>query len=414
MWPRLIPRTRKRRILLGIVVAGVSIAAVLGYRPARFAWEMSRGRDALKTYDTDEALARFQRAAELRPDSGEAEFYLARTFRKRGDLVRFEPHLKKARELGFSHKRLIRERWLLAAQTGRMSLAEQHLPELLKDPGGDGEEILLAYAAGYLRTVQTTKALLMLGLWKKDFPDDPRPHYYEGQVYVQTRDDRAAECFRSALELKSDYFKARLELAHCLRRLNKVTEAEQEYRRCLEAEPDNVEAQVGLAECLIREVKHGEAEPILKQVLQADPHNVPARVALAKIANFQHKPAEAVKYLEPCVKDRPRDITVRSAMGNALRQLKRNTEAQQHLDFVKKATKARDRVAQLRLRLNHNPNDVEARYEIGTILMDYGSPTEAVMWLEGVLDIDPNHAAARRALAKYHKEVAGTKTPDGK
>jgi hypothetical protein len=44
---------------------------------------------------------------------------------------------------------------------------------------------------------------------------------------------------------------------------------------------------------------------------------------------------------------------------------------------------------------------VELRYEIGAILLQYGRPQEGVVWLESVLQIQPDHQRARDALAAH-------------
>jgi hypothetical protein len=50
-------------------------------------------------------------------------------------------------------------------------------------------------------------------------------------------------------------------------------------------------------------------------------------------------------------------------------------------------------------RLIDDANNVELRWEAAMILRDQGFETDARGWLASILQIDPQHAAARAALA---------------
>jgi Tfp pilus assembly protein PilF len=55
--------------------------------------------------------------------------------------------------------------------------------------------------------------------------------------------------------------------------------------------------------------------------------------------------------------------------------------------------------------LTRDFRDVEKRYRVGTILMEYGSPEEAAVWLRTALEIDPRHEPSHRALFDYYSRI---------
>jgi Tfp pilus assembly protein PilF len=43
------------------------------------------------------------------------------------------------------------------------------------------------------------------------------------------------------------------------------------------------------------------------------------------------------------------------------------------------------------------------RYEIGTTLLEFGTPELGAKWLRTVLELQPDHQGAHRALARYYE-----------
>jgi hypothetical protein len=54
--------------------------------------------------------------------------------------------------------------------------------------------------------------------------------------------------------------------------------------------------------------------------------------------------------------------------------------------------------------VSKNPEDIESRYKIGRIFLDFGSPKEGVIWLQSVLDYDANHKPTLEALAAFYED----------
>lgn len=408
---RIKPGTRKARVALVLAVAAIASAAVFGYKPLRFYYAMKRGKQLLAARRLDAALEQFQSARELRPQSPAPHFYLARTYRKLGRMGRVQKHIQRAFDLGYDVRTLDREQWLAQAQTGQMRLAEPHLKELLARPGEDGPEILEAYVAGYIRLQRLGKAELLINGWKDEFKDDPQPHYFEALILVAYGNDMAALApLEHALMLDASRTDIRLELANALVRLQKYERAESHFRACLKAEPDNARALLGLADCLVPRERAGEAKALYERILKTDPDHASARVGLAKIAVADGRPKPAIELLEPIVAKNERNASLRQTYASALRATGRVDEAKQHMQFVTESRKARSRIHILLDELKEDPGRVEKRYEIGELLMKYGSRGEAILWLLAVLEYQPRHQGANRLLARYYESKGLTET----
>ena len=48
------------------------------------------------------------------------------------------------------------------------------------------------------------------------------------------------------------------------------------------------------------------------------------------------------------------------------------------------------------------PEDAELRYQIGSTLLRYDSPSDGLGWLLSVLDVDPHHRPTHAVLAEYY------------
>ena len=80
-------------------------------------------------------------------------------------------------------------------------------------------------------------------------------------------------------------------------------------------------------------------------------------------------------------------------------QLGKNEEGAQLQAQAKRAQEDMTRITDLTKMLQARPNDPDVRCQIGTMLLSFGEEREGRLWLESALRFDPQHAAARKALA---------------
>ena len=55
--------------------------------------------------------------------------------------------------------------------------------------------------------------------------------------------------------------------------------------------------------------------------------------------------------------------------------------------------------------LNSEPNNNDYRLEVATILIDQGEEEPAAMWLQTILNDDPNHLPSHQLLAGYYSKT---------
>ena len=113
----------------------------------------------------------------------------------------------------------------------------------------------------------------------------------------------------------------------------------------------------------------------------------------------QNQPQAARDYLERAVKAGPKDFQAIFALAQCLNQLGKDEEAAKLQEQAKRAQEDMNRITDLTKTLQSRPNDPDLRCQIGTMLLSFGDEREGRLWLESALRFDPQHAAARKALA---------------
>ncbi len=126
---------------------------------------------------------------------------------------------------------------------------------------------------------------------------------YIGRLLVSAREfaelgafGPAADLYRRALEVDPAGFEMRLNLAVCLARVERWSEAEAEYRRVLEQRPKNAQARLGLAELLLRGLRSEEAVEVLEALLEARPDQASAHWLLAQACEATGDPSRALEH----------------------------------------------------------------------------------------------------------------------
>lgn len=389
-------------LLIGFCVL---LAIVFGSGPALRAYRLGQARRALLDYQLDRALDRLEAAARGSPDSPEIQFLLARTHRKLGNLDTARKHLKRAWELGYPKAAVEREQWMAMAQSGRLNEAEPKLKAHLAQSGEDVQEICEALVNGYLRNYNFVAARNWLDAWQADFPTAAQPHYCRGLIWQHIMSyEKADDELGKALELAPHRSDVRLELARTLAMQQKFEAAARHYRICSEQCPDDPQALSGLAQCLVQLGENDQALALYQQMDQRWPDDVDGQLGLAKLELDAGRPETALRRLRPLVQEHSHYKELRYVLATALRSAGESEEAKVHFEYVRKANDASARVRRLMEDVRAHPELVEPRYEIGSTLLEYGSPAEGAAWLRSVLELDPNHRPTHRTLAEYYAQ----------
>jgi Tfp pilus assembly protein PilF len=378
---------------------------VLAWQRKSIAGWVGRLAMARASQDQRGAADRYLGLAErISQDVPEVALAAARLHRRQGDMVEFGRQLRRAYHLGIASELADRERVLAAAQSGQMSVARPQLLPLLDTAGGDEAEICEAYAKGYMRTRDFAAALALLDGWATDFPTDARPHAWIGQIHTELQATEAAEtAFRKALELDPDNASAALGLGQLLVNLKRHAEAAPLFRIATTDPAVGVAAAVGLANCLQAESQVGAASEVLSAALLQFPSDYRLIVEKANLEIEQGRFTEAEAALKPEIEAGTRRREIRYAYGMALRGLGKLDEATEHFEYAAEAAKQTGAANRRIGEVATSPDNVELRFEIGETQLRYGNIEDGLMWLQSVLDIDPNHRPTHRALAEYYE-----------
>ena len=397
-------KPKKRRWWVGGAVLIVSLiaAAPLAWRE----YEQYRARSALTARDAEAARDHLLRIERTGFADGETAFLLARTFRRLGDFERVRRYLLEARRRGYSTEALQREQWLTLAQSGQLTEAEPHLAELLTDPRGDEREICEAFVNGYCINLQFDAALELLDAWQADFPNDAEPYFRRGYIQQAIVDAAGAvRHYRKGLKLAPHRADARLRLAQALLSLNKLAEAEQEFRRVRRQMPQNAEAIFGLATCLFQRGHQQEAQRLLIDLVEHQPDYYDARELLGELAISENRYDEAIRWLVPLYQEQPNDPGVLLKLVKCYRAQGKTEKVEQLLKSLDRAEQMESRLEELVHKVLERPDDADLRYEIGTLLLEFGSVEDAARWLRSAIETNPRHARAHTALAEYYTQT---------
>jgi putative thioredoxin len=162
--------------------------------------------------------------------------------------------------------------------------------------------------------------------------------------------------------------------------------------------PSPIEEAIAMAKEASQGGDHNTAATLYSQVLQHEPDNADAIAGLARalIARGEH--------------DRARQV-----LGSAAGDLAKKPEiaaARAALDLAEQGQKAMAGAGKLRARIEQNPDDHEARFELATALFGAGDREVAIDELLALFkrDREWNEQAARKQLVQFF-EVMGPTDP---
>lgn len=334
----------------------------------------------------------------------EADLAAARVARRNGDIELFAKRLARARYFGVDAERADREQLLSLAQAGQMSIAGPKLADLVNSPGGDEVEISEAYAQGYIRLRNYQVALLLLEAWSKDFPNDSRPWAWLGQIHADLQaNDLAETAFRKSLKLNPKNYIAAHGLGTLLFDLKRPEEAVPLFEISKSKPSLLIDATIAKVKCLRALTKLDEANQTIIQLAEQLPNDYQVQTAFADVLVEQGRYDEAEKALSRFVSAGSLRRELRYTYALALRGLGRIDEAQQHFDYATESAKKIGEANRIALQTKDEDKTVELRHQLGATFLKYGNYEDGLIWLNGALEIDPNHLETHRELAGFYR-----------
>jgi tetratricopeptide (TPR) repeat protein len=404
----------RRSVLVGLSVLTLGGAALAlrpwAGRPADAAGgphaHRRQAEQALEAQDFRRAREHLEQCLASWPAHAETHFLLASTCRRADDAEAWETHLRAAEALQWPVEEIQFERQLMQAQIGKLADVEAPLLEKVSTSGADEELILEALAKGYLEVYRLPDAAYWATQWVERHPGRWQPWLYRGRAHYLNRAlGRAAADYRRALEIKPDHHQGRLWLASALLLGGQFAEALPEFETYLRDDPDEPAGLLGLASCQLELNQQGAAEAALDRLLARHPDNVAGLLVRARLEMARDAPDKALTWLKKAEALAPHEEDILNALVLACRQLGRQVEAEAYQRRLDKVHKETVRLDEVRKQIIRTPNEVGPRYEAGVLCLRLDRPQEALGWLLGVLDLDPDHRPTHQALADCYEKL---------
>jgi len=399
------PATRCRRPRAKTVCVAVSIfcsgLAIWGWTGGFVQICNALAERALRARDAKTATDWLAWSGQLKSDDPRAEFLRARLARREGRFDDVRAHLLRAWQLGCPAQALEREQWLVNAQVGQLRAAEPHLPALLTDQQGEGDQICEAFVTGYLMTYQINKARQLLDSWERDYPLDPLPHTIRARIHVDEHNWRAAsDSLRAALTRQPNDPESVLALAEVQLACQQPREALQLFLQQKSGQVQQSQrARLGMAQCYKALGRSAEARQALTALVEEHPDAETALYDLAQLELEAGHYAPARKLLEQAREHDPKNPAVLLSLASVLRRAGETETADALLERANQIVAARGRIDQLVEKVALQTDDVAVRFDIGMLQLEFGSRSEGLLWLQSILQFQPDHEPARLAIA---------------
>jgi len=228
-------------------------------------------------------------------------------------------------------------------------------------------------------------------------------------------------------------------------------DAEREYRLALEKNPHYPPALFAYGNLLWKRKRPEEALPLLQTCVQVDPQTKPAvdllraacqrllgerqaaRKILESLAEIPQKEFErvyrrlatrmeagsvafergqlefddqefeqATKYFRLAAKQSPDHFDAERQLALSLQRSGRTEEAEEIQQRVEQKRQELATLAPFLTRLQAKPNDAEARYQIGNIMLNNGRVERGLFYLKGALVDAPEHVPTHRRLFEFY------------
>ncbi len=363
------------------------------------------GRVVAAAGDAAAAAGYFERVLELQPFATSTHHALGLAYRKLGRMDDARSHLEQGGdaavqiddpllvsliELGRSAE-IYLLRAAQAMDSERWDQAAALYPKALEIDASDFMvHKALSFALeklgdldGALDQLHTALAVAATGDQRKDRAEHAEIYRVMGGIEVlHGREAAAREHFQKSLELDPERLDTRFKLANALARAGSLEPALEHYDFILERQPDSPEVLVKRATALINLRRPDEALATFDKALAASPDD----------PEIRRRYAEALEYLGQGPAAAAQRRAAEGSLGAEGRVAQLISEAQ------RQTTEGRYRLAveSYRAAIELAPGEIDAHYELATVLGHLGHFDEALREFAIVIDAAPRHGRARR------------------
>jgi predicted Zn-dependent protease len=375
----------------------------------------------------DQASQRFDFAAahthlvsylQLRPTEAEAHLLAARCARRAEFLEEFtgpdselpeliEGHLHAAEQRGIPAAAVALERTLAGIQHGGWFESERILFERVKQRTMDAPLVLEGLIYSYLRQFHFEKALACEEALLKLEPGNVQALLWRGRMraVLRKRSDARAD-YEAALKLVPEFDAARYYLAEMFLNANQVREAEEQLKVLNGRAEKNLMVRLLWARCRIALGDESLGQELLDAWLaEAPPHHprlLDAFDAAARVALSRGQADRAESYARRALQEAPLNTYALYDLARSLNAQGRRQEAQAIEGRLEKTKEDLGTVAHLWDRLAKDPSNLQLRNDLGEAYLRVGRSGDALIWLNSIVDRDPENRPTLETLAKFH------------
>ena len=309
----------------------------------------------------DAAIADFERAAKIDPESAWPSAGLTEAWCSKFQLTRKEQWLDKARE-SLAHAEL------RDPDNPAVRLASARLNRLLA--------MYESAIADYVRVTELDSS-------------NPQPYVGLAITYLSAqRPLDSINAFNRALELKPDYFLAHLELGHLYHRQALHQAAWKHLTRASELSPKSSKVHSSLGALYVDMARYAEAEATLRKSIDLEPSEA-AEIDLGAALAMQHRDEEAIVWYLQALKRGSTSTVLLVNLGDSYRRTRQSHKAQKAWSQGLAAT---------RKALLANPYDAGARAYSGYLCSRLGDRIEGEQQTLQALQFAPSDAKVKRRV----------------
>jgi tetratricopeptide (TPR) repeat protein len=380
---------------------------------------LKRGQTFLAKKDYARALLEFRNAANVMPKDAEPHYQTGLVYLETGDLASAVGAFQKATTLNPKHAGAqLRLADLMTTSQTKSVLedAEKRLQGLLAATPDSLDALdTLAVAESKLGKLEDAAQLLDQAL--KRFPADLRSAVMLARLKVSQNDSMGAEeVLRKAVASAPRSSDAALMLGRLYIQHHKDSQAEAEIRRALELDAKNAPALLSLALIQMNTNRPGDAEQTYKQLaalptkdykpiyglfLFQQGRQDAALLEFLRLANADPDDREARTRLVAAYVITNRIPQAEGVLADALKRNRKDTDALlQRSELRLRAGDTTGAAKDLQEVLKFKPDSAEAHLELAKVMGLQGLALSVRQELNESLRLNPNHLAARIALAR--------------
>lgn len=264
----------------------------------------------------DATIEKLDAAIKAKPDYYAAYILLAKSHRKKCDLVNAEATYNKVKKVDPMDPRAYEGLAALYAETKRYSEA---IVEYQSGLMIDSTNVNLLNGLGYIytKTKEYDKALLYYTKSEKYEPDNLSTQLAIAKVYIEMdKPNQAVEYFENLVKLKPKNLEVRENLAETLTDLKRYSKAAQQYEYLVEKEPDNYLYRLKLGLVYQRQKKYTSAETQYKEAQKLEPDKALPLFYIADLNISRGKYGAAESYIKQAQKIEPNNLYANILLGD--------------------------------------------------------------------------------------------------